>query len=87
MRYLVWECDWSDDTNQLDNWWVVGGSFSNLEDARRFVTNHVGDGLGGEWLNETTYVCFCRDADRMGTWAIQPTSVPTRNVNQHLWSY
>ena len=30
MRYLVWECDWNDDTNQLDNWWVVGGSFCNL---------------------------------------------------------
>ena len=87
MRFLVWECDWSDDTTQLDNWFVVGGSFSTLEEAREFVTQHVGDGLGGEWQDENTFVCFCRDASMMGTWAIEHANVPIRIVNQDLWSY
>lgn len=67
MRFLVWKCDWADDTTLLDNWWVVGGSFSTLEDARQFVTQNVGDGLGGKWQNAVTFTCFCKDADNMGT--------------------
>ena len=87
MRFLVWKCDWFDDTTQLDNWVVVGGSFTTLEDARQFVTQNVGDGLGGEWQNAVTFTCFCKDADNMGTWAMEPTSAPTRDVDATLWGF
>lgn len=88
MRFIVWKCDWADDTNDMDSWFIAcDGTFSTLGQAKQWLNSNVGNNLGGKWEDAITFVCFCKDADAMGTWVIMPTSVPTCDVDATLWAY
>ena len=89
MRFIVWKCDFFD-TMEEDSWEIISPCpFRTFEDAKQFAMQNIGDGLGGEWTDRETFVCFCKDADNMGIWKISPmTNIPTCKVeNTDLWGF
>jgi hypothetical protein len=88
MRFIVMSCDWSDNTTNIDNWFIASVHlFDSSAEAVEWV-NQEFNPMGFEWVSEDTFVNMNKDEQHMGTWRVMPfNGNPTCTVDQEIWSW